>query len=290
MTIVAEAVGDTAVAVRARGLGKRYRSKWALRECAFDLPAGRVAALVGANGAGKTTLMSVLAGLLGADEGSATATGRVAFVSQEKPVYRHFSATDVLRLGARLNVVWDEPRARRWLERFEVPLDRACGKLSGGQQAQVAFALALGSRPDVLMLDEPLANLDPLARREVSAELLSEVTETGMTVLLSTHIVAELSGVADYLLLLAHGRLLAGGDLDDLLTGHVAYTGPRSDVPPALGEVVEARHTAHQSTFLIRLPEGRPRPVVAGQWVERPVTLEDYVLAQLEATRKGARA
>ena len=281
---------EDAVAVRAQGLGKRYRAKWALRECAFELPAGRVAALVGANGAGKTTLMSVLAGLLDADEGSAGAVGRVAFVSQEKPVYRNFSAADMLRLGGRLNVVWDEGRARRWLARFEIPLDRACGKLSGGMQAQVAFALAIGSRPDVLLLDEPLANLDPLARREVTAELLGEVAETGMTVLLSTHVVAELSGVADYLLLLAHGRLLVGGDLDELLGGHVRYTGPRSDVPPALGEVVQQRHSDNQSTFLVRLPEDRPRPVVAGPWVERPPTLEDYVLAQLEATRKGARA
>lgn len=290
MTTVVEPVDTAVVAVRARELGKRYRDKWALRGCAFELPRGRVAALVGANGAGKTTLMTVLAGLLHADEGAAEAAGRVAFVSQDKPVYRHFTATDVLRMGARLNVVWDEPRARRWLERFEVPLDRPCGKLSGGQQAQVAFALAVGSRPDVLMLDEPLANLDPLARREVTAELLSEVDETGMTVLLSTHVVAELGGVADYLLLLAHGRLLAGGDLDELLARHVSYTGPRSDVPPALGEVVEARHRANQSTFLVKLPEDHPRPVVAGQWRERPVTLEDYVLAQLAATRKGLGA
>jgi ABC-2 type transport system ATP-binding protein len=287
---VVESADGAAVAVRAQALGKRYRAKWALRECTFELPAGRVAALVGANGAGKTTLMTVLAGLLDADEGSVGAVGRVAFVSQEKPVYRHFSVVDMLRLGARLNVVWDETRARRWLARFEIPLDRACGKLSGGQQAQVAFALAIGSRPDVLMLDEPLANLDPLARREVTSELLAEVDETGMTVLLSTHVVAELSGVADYLLLLAHGRLLAGGDLDELLARHVSYTGPRSDVPPALGGVVEARHIGNQSTFLVELPEGRPRPVVAGPWVERSPTLEDYVLAQLEATRKGARA
>ncbi|CCH34874.1 ABC transporter ATP-binding protein [Actinosynnema sp. NPDC047251] len=289
-TTVAEPVDTTGSAVRAQALGKRYRAKWALRDCSFELPAGKVAALVGANGAGKTTLMSVLAGLLPADEGSAGTSGRVAFVSQEKPVYRHFTAAEMLRLGARLNVVWDADRAERWLERFEVPLDRACGKLSGGQQAQVAFALAVGARPDVLMLDEPLANLDPLARREVTAELLAEVAETGMTVLLSTHVVAELGGVADHLLLLAHGRLLAGGDLDELLTRHVSYAGPASETPPVLGKVVEARHRGTQSTFLVELPEGRPRPVVAGPWVQRPVTLEDYVLAQLAATRKGLDA
>ncbi|MFI9818276.1 ATP-binding cassette domain-containing protein [Saccharothrix variisporea] len=292
MTTVVESAdsGTTALAVRAQDLGKRYRAKWALRECSFELPVGRVAALVGANGAGKTTLMSVLAGLLKPDEGSAGVSGRVAFVSQEKPVYKHFTAADMLRLGAHLNTVWDQGRAERWLERFEIPLGKACGKLSGGQQAQVAFALAIGSRPTVLMLDEPLANLDPLARREVTAELLAEVEETGMTVLLSTHVVAELGGVADYLLLLAHGRLLAGGDLDELLARHALYAGPKSDVPPALGTVVEARHRGNQSTFLVELPADQPRPAVAGQWTERPVTLEDYVLAQLAATRKGIDA
>ncbi|WP_184675387.1 ABC transporter ATP-binding protein [Saccharothrix violaceirubra] len=284
------AVVDTASAVRARDLGKRYRAKWALRECTFDLPKGRVAALVGANGAGKTTLMSVLSDLLVADEGSALVDGRVAFVAQEKPVYRHFSAADMLRLGAHLNTVWDQERAERWLERFEIPLDKACGKLSGGQQAQVAFALAIGSRPAVLMLDEPLANLDPLARREVTAELLSEVDETGMTVLLSTHVVSELGGVADYLLLLAHGRLLAGGDVDDLLTGHATFVGPRSDAPPVPGTVVEARHNGGQSTFLMSLPEDGPRPRAGAGWVEHPVNLEEYVLAHLGANRKGIGA
>ncbi|MEU5695381.1 ABC transporter ATP-binding protein [Actinosynnema sp. NPDC020468] len=286
MTAVVEPVGDTAIAVRAEGLGKRYRDNWALRECSFELPAGRVAALVGANGAGKTTLMSVLVGLLQADEGRADAEGRVAFVSQDKPVYRNFSPAEVLDLGARLNVVWDRQRALRWLDRFEIPLKRACGKLSGGQQAQVAFALALGSRPAVLMLDEPLANLDPLARREVAAQLLTEVADTGMTVLLSTHVVTELAGVADHLLLLAHGRLLAGGDLDALLERHVHYTGPTSAQAPVPGEVLEAKHVGGQSSFLVALPDGA-KPATPDQWVARDVTLEDYVLTQLAATRKG---
>ncbi|MEU4801910.1 ABC transporter ATP-binding protein [Actinosynnema sp. NPDC023587] len=287
---VAESADRTALAVRAESLGKRYRAKWALRGCSFELPAGRVAALVGANGAGKSTLMSVLAGLLGADEGSVRTAGRVSLVSQDKPVYRHFTAAEMLGLGAHLNVVWDQARATDWLERFEIPLDRACGKLSGGQQAQVAFALALGARPTVLLLDEPLANLDPLARREVTTELLAEVERTGMTVLLSTHVVAELSGVADYLLLLAHGRLLAGGDVDDLLARHATFVGPASEAPPVPGVVVQARHHGAQSTFLVELPGGQPRPVVAEPWVRRPVGLEEYVLAQLAVTRKEVGA
>ncbi|GAA2664797.1 MULTISPECIES: ABC transporter ATP-binding protein [Actinosynnema] len=276
-------------AVRASGLGKSYGGTRALRDCSFELPAGRVAALVGANGAGKTTLLSVLARLLKADAGEVEVTGRVAFVAQEKPLYKGFTARDTLTMGTRLNTAWDQAKADAWLDRFEVPRDRACGKLSGGQQAQVAFALALGSCPDVLLLDEPLANLDPLARREVAAALLDEVAETGMTVVLSTHVITELTGVADHLLLLANGGLLADGDVDALLARHAAYAGPRSDAPPVPGQVVQARHSANQSTFLVRLPDG-PRPPVAGPWVERAVTLEDYVLARLAETRKGGAA
>jgi ABC-2 type transport system ATP-binding protein len=277
------------IAVRARGLGKSYRKAVALRDCSFDLPAGRVAALIGANGAGKTTLLTVLSGLLRPDAGEVgfRADERVAFVAQDKPVYKSFTPKDMLRLGARLNVVWDQARAEKWLARFEIPVDRKCGQLSGGQQAQVAFALAIGSRPTLLLLDEPLANLDPLARTEVTRELLTEVAETGMTVILSTHVVAELGGVVDYLLLLAHGKLLAGGDLDELLAAHVTVVGPRADKPPVPGEVVQERHQDDQSSFLLKV-EGKP--VVTAPWTVRSVSLEDYVLAQLAVTRKGASA
>jgi ABC-2 type transport system ATP-binding protein len=287
---------DTAVGLQAEGLAKHYSRSLgrgttdALRNCEFELPAGKVAALIGANGAGKTTLLSILAGVLEPDEGAVRTAGRTAFVSQEKALYRQLKPADVLKLGARLNRTWDAGKAQRWLERFEVPLDRACGKLSGGQQAQVTFAVAIGSRPDVLLLDEPLANLDPLVRREVMAELLSEVADTGMSVVLSTHVVAELGGVADHLLLLAHGRLVVDGDMDELLSAHVQYVGPRAEHPPGPGEVVEARHHAAQSTFLVRLPgETRP-PDLAEPWTVRHVTLEDFVLAHLAAARKGTVA
>lgn len=283
------------LAVAVDGLGKCYRkglrgSTWALRDCSFELPAGKVAALVGMNGAGKTTLLSVLAGLLRPTEGRVefgAEAARVSFVAQDKPLYRHFSVSDMLRAGKELNRVWDAERARRWLHRFDIPLDRACGKLSGGQQAQVAFALAIGAKPDLLLLDEPLSNLDPLARREVVKELLAEVVDTEMTVLLSTHVVAELNGVTDHLILLGNGKLIVDGDVDDLLAAHLYYVGPRAEAPPAVGEIVEARHVGSQSTFMVRRDPADTLPVSA-PWTTRPVTLEDLVLANLESSRAVA--
>jgi ABC-2 type transport system ATP-binding protein len=181
------------IAVEARDLSKRYGSVWALRECGFQLPANRIIALVGANGAGKSTLMSIISGMLPATSGTLLVNGhpvvkgggageRVAILAQDKPLYRDFTAADMLRFGRSTNRVWDQRRALSWLERFDVPLDRRCGKLSGGQKAQVALAVALGSRPSVLLLDEPLSNLDPLARTEVTGELLAETADNDMTV------------------------------------------------------------------------------------------------------------
>ncbi|WHT22399.1 ABC transporter ATP-binding protein [Crossiella sp. CA-258035] len=297
----------TGNALEVAGIGKQYKrrfgrgSNWALRDCTFEVPTGRVAALVGPNGAGKTTLLSMLAGLLAPTEGTAKvggrlvtagrgrAAGRVSFVAQEKPLYRQLSVATMLAVAARLNHEWDQRRATRWLERFEIPLDRPCGKLSGGQQAQVAFAIALGSCPSVLLLDEPLANLDPLARNEVTQELLGEAAETGMTVLLSTHVVAELGGVADHLVLLADGALLADGPVDDILERHRFYDGPRSSAPPVPGEVVQAKHSDRQSSYLMGFTPSRRPPEVNPPWREREMTLEDFVLAQLENSRASKR-
>lgn len=292
---------DDEFALRVDGLGKEYRSRlrgnnWALRDCTFGLPAGKVIALVGANGAGKTTLLSILAGLLAPTEGVVLPGGtsrepnRIAFVAQDKPLYRHFSVRDMLKVGQRLNRVWDDERAKRWLRRFDIPLDRPCGRLSGGQQAHVSFAIAVGSRPSVLLLDEPLSNLDPLARRDVTQELLGEVADTGMTVLLSTHVVAELGGVADHLLLLSRGTLLVDSDADDLLTEHLYYVGPRASEPPYQGEIVKASHSASQSSFLVRVDPTDVPTSVTPPWTTRPVSLEDLVIAYLETDRSTAVA
>ncbi|MEE4545100.1 ABC transporter ATP-binding protein [Streptomyces sp. V4-01] len=297
------------IAVEADGVSKRYGEVWALRECAFTVPAHRVVALVGANGAGKSTLMSIISGMLPATGGTvrvngrtvargrgeaAHAGGRVAILAQDKPLYRDFSAADMLRFGRSTNRVWDQRRATSWLARFDVPQDRRCGRLSGGQRTQVALAVALGSRPELLLLDEPLSHLDPVARTEVIGELMGEAADTGMTVMLSTHIVAELAGVSDHLLLLAAGRPVLAGDVEELLAGHTRLSGPRADLPPSPGAIVSAQHTARQSTFVVRTPDAAAAtPVVAPGWNAQPLSLEDLVVTYLKssaATRTSTEA
>ncbi len=297
------------VAVEARDVSKRYRKNvWALRECSFQLPANRIVALVGANGAGKSTLMSIISGMLGATAGALLVNGRpvvkggagaadpgsrVAILAQDKPLYRDFSVADMLHFGRCTNRVWDQRRAVSWLERFDVPLDRRCGKLSGGQRAQVALAVALGSRPAVLLLDEPLANLDPVARTEVTGELMAEAAESDLTVMLSTHIVAELSGVGDHLLLLDAGRPVLTGDVEQLLACHLRLTGPRADRPPSPGTVIQVQHADRQSTFIVRLPDASTAlasvapAIVAPGWTAQPIALDQLVLTYLKASGKA---
>ena len=194
----------TAPAIETRGLGKRYRTNWALRDCTIDVPAGRICGLVGANGAGKTTLMRLLAGLSRPNAGEALVCGRrpdpddveflreVGYLAQEVPLYRRWNADDHLALGAHMNPVWDDEIARERLRLLRIPFDRPIESLSGGMRAQVALALALGKRPRVLLLDEPVAALDPLARREFLSSLAGAVADGDLTVLLSSHLLPDL--------------------------------------------------------------------------------------------------
>jgi ABC-2 type transport system ATP-binding protein len=300
-------MNDDSVAIEAREVSKRYVNVWALRDCSFQLPANRIIALVGANGAGKSTLMSIISGMLPATSGSllvnghavvrgkarrttADAGSRVAILAQDKPLYRDFTVADMLRFGRSTNHVWDQQRALSWLERFEVPLDRRCSKLSGGQKAQIALAVALGSRPTVLLLDEPLANLDPVARTEVTGELLAETADTDMTVMLSTHIVAELSGVGDHLLLLDAGRPVLTGDVEQLLARHLRLAGPRADQPPAPGTILQAQHTDRQSTFIVQLPDAAVAPaIVAPGWTAQPIPLDELIVTHLKASHRARK-
>ena len=280
-------------ALEAEGLGKRYGRAWALRDCSFELPAGRVAALVGPNGAGKSTLLHLAVGLLKPDTGRVRVFGRephgapatlgeIGFVAQDTPLYRDFTARELISLGGRLNRRWDAALARDRLSALGISPDRPVGKLSGGQRAQVALALALAKRPRLLLLDEPVAALDPLARREFMQALMGAVAESETTVLFSSHLLSELERTCDHLIVLQTAHVQLSGSVDELLDGHRLLVGPRDAAPPdGVEKVVRAAHTERQSTLLVR---SRALPAPAPGWTEREVSLEDLVLAYLADT------
>jgi ABC-2 type transport system ATP-binding protein len=276
-------------ALQAVGLGKRYRHTWALRDCSLAIPQGRVVALVGPNGSGKTTLLHLAVGLLAPTVGEVRVFGappanrpqvlaRVGFLAQDKPLYHSFTVAEMLRYGARLNPSWDQTVADRWLERFHLPPGRRVGQLSGGQRTQLALALALAKRPRLLLLDEPMADLDPLVRHDLTRLRMETVAEDGLTVVLSSHVLAELATVCDYLVLLAVGSVQLAGDTEELLAGHKLLVGPRRD-PPRAGphQVVAASHTDRQTTLLIRVAGTVHDPT----WAVHDVGLEQLVLAYM---------
>ena len=220
-------------AIETNELSKRYRRASALTECTVTVPEGRVCALIGPNGAGKTTLLRILAGLVRPSAGTASVLdgpprqdpaflADIGFLAQEIPLYRNFTADDHLRVGAHLNPRWDAALARTRLAELRIPLDRRVGRLSGGQRAQVALALTLAKRPRLLLLDEPFAALDPLARRDFLAALTSAVTDAAgrLTIVLSSHLVSDLERVCDHLILLSGSRVQLAGDIDTLLAEH----------------------------------------------------------------------
>jgi ABC-2 type transport system ATP-binding protein len=276
--------------LEADGLGKRYGGRWALRDCTVRLPVGRVAALVGPNGAGKSTLLHLAVGLLRPDAGAVRVFGAapyentsaladIGFVAQDTPIYRDFTADELVRMGGRVNRRWDATLARARLAQLGIPPRKPVGKLSGGQRAQVALALALAKRPRLLLLDEPVASLDPLARREFLQSLMGSVAESDTTVLLSSHILADLERSCDFLVVLQRGRVQLSGAVDDIVAGHRQLVGPRHLGEPIDGveAVVRARHTDRQSTLLVRT-DG---PVRDPSWTVHELSLEDLILAYL---------
>jgi ABC-2 type transport system ATP-binding protein len=281
--------------IETSGLGKRYGSTWALRECTLAIPAGHLAALVGPNGAGKTTLMNMLAGLAvpaagtvtvlgGQPAGSPAALDGIAFVAQDAPVYRNLSVTDMLHLTGNLNRSFDRDFARGRLAELGIPPKRKAGKLSGGQQAQLALTLALARRPRLLILDEPLAALDPLARQDFLATVMTAMADDGVSVLLSSHALADLDRVADYLVVLSGGEVRLDGETDDVLACHRVLTGPAVEADAHAGEfhIVQDRRGGAQAHLLVRLPDPDAAPARAG-WEAHQVGLEELVLAYLRA-------
>ena len=283
--------------IEASGLSKRYGGTWALRECSLAIPAGHVTALVGPNGAGKTTLLNLAVGLAaptagevtvlgGRPAGSAAALDGIAFVAQDTPLYKNLSAADMLHLTRNLNRRFDQDYARARLAELGILPKRKAGKLSGGQQAQLALTLALARRPRLLVLDEPVAMLDPVARHDFMATVLAAMADDGVSVVLSSHVLAELERVADYLVLLSRGRVQLAGEIEDLLASHRMLTGPAAEADRyAQRPVVHARRAEAQAHLLVRATASDKVPP---GWEAQPVGLEELALAYLR--QPGAAA
>jgi ABC-2 type transport system ATP-binding protein len=277
-------------AIQTQALGKRYGSKDALSDCTLDIPAGRVVGLVGPNGAGKSTLLNLAVGMLQPTSGEIEVLGgrpaegpaqlaKVGFVAQDTPTYGGLSIAEHLRFGAQLNPGWDDALARRRIERLGLDFDQKARKLSGGQRAQLALTLGVAKRPELLILDEPVASLDPLARREFLQDLMEAVAEHELSVVLSSHLVSDLERTCDYLVVLVASRVQLAGDLDTVLATHHRLIGPRRDTAslPGNQQVITESHTDRQSTLLIRTEA----PIHDPDWTVTRPSLEDIVLAYM---------
>ncbi|GAA0965854.1 ABC transporter ATP-binding protein [Acrocarpospora macrocephala] len=274
--------------LQAQALGKKYGKRWALRDCTVDIPAGHVVGLVGPNGAGKTTLLKLASGqleptagdinVLGGRPGSTPAQlARVGFVAQDTPVYAGLTVAEHLRLGARLNPRWDAALARERIGQLDLDPSHRAGKLSGGERAQLALTLGLAKRPELLILDEPVASLDPLARRDFLQGLTEATAGHKLNVVLSSHLVSDLERVCDYLIVLVDSRVRMAGKVDQLLATHHRLTGPRHALD-RLQHVISASHTDRQSAVVVR----SDAPIHDPAWTVSRLSLEDLVLAYMD--------
>jgi ABC-2 type transport system ATP-binding protein len=278
--------------IETHALSKCYRSTRALHDCTLAIPGGHVVALVGPNGAGKSTLLHLSVGLAtpsagevrvlgGLRAGSPPALEGIAFVAQDTPLFKNLSAADLLHMTRNVNLRFDQRYAEHRLGELGIPLRQKVGKMSGGQRAQLALTLALARRPQLLVLDEPMAMLDPLARHDFMATVMTAVADEGVSVVLSSHVLAELERVADYLVLVSRGRVQVAGDVDDLLASHRVLTGPAADSDRYANKwnVVHASCAGPLAHLLVR-GQGSCDPVPLG-WEARSLTLEELALDYL---------
>jgi ABC-2 type transport system ATP-binding protein len=288
----------TATAIETAGLGKRYGRRWALTDCTLSVPTGRVVGLVGPNGAGKSTLLHLSVGLLEPSAGTISVLGgrpggtpaqlaRVGFLAQDGPTYPRLTVGQHLQMGRWLNPTWDDAFAARRIAQLGLDPNQRAGTMSGGQRAQLALTIAVAKRPELLVLDEPVAALDPLARREFLQTLMEVVAAGDVSVVLSSHLIADLERVCDYLLVLVAGRVALAGEVDELLASHQRLTGARRDPVrlPADQTIIEASSTERQTTLLVRTAG----PIYDPAWAVTPVSLDDLVLAYMRRARDGVR-
>jgi ABC-2 type transport system ATP-binding protein len=294
--------GGGGPALRTDRLGRRYGRVWGLRDCTLEVPAGAVVGLVGPNGAGKTTLLEMITGLLEPTEGQVSVFGetsragtaqrlaRVGYVAQNHPLYRDFSVADMFRLGQAMNPGWDQELASARMGALGIPRGRKVRRLSGGQRAQVSLTMALAKRAPLLVLDEPLCSLDPVARLEFMREVMVAAVGTGLTVIMSSHVVCELERFCDWLVVLAHGHVQLAGPADDLIAAHWLLTVPRTTPDAELpGRVIHRSDSDRHSAVLVRIDPVRLVMEARAGWQAEPVGFEQLVLAYLQRSSGVAR-
>ena len=293
--------GGSAPALRTDRLGRRYGRVWGLRECTLEVPAGAIVGLVGPNGAGKTTLLEMIIGLLEPTEGQVSVFGetsdarvaarlaRVGYVAQDHPLYRDFSVADMLHLGRAMNPRWDQGLAAARMSALDIPLKRKVKSLSGGQKAQVSLTMALAKRAPLLVLDEPVSSLDPVARLEFMRDLIASAVDTGLTVLIASHVVSELERLCDWLIVLTRGHVQLAGPADDLIAAHRLLTVPRATPDAELpGLLIHRTDSDRHSTVLVRTgPAGLAGREYPG-WQADPVGFEQLVMAYLQRPAEAA--
>ncbi|MFI5063701.1 MAG: ABC transporter ATP-binding protein [Streptosporangiales bacterium] len=301
--MVQDDAGGGAPALHADRLGRRYGHVWGLRDCTLEVPAGAIAGLVGPNGAGKTTLLEMIIGLLQPTEGQLSVFGetsharmaarlaRVGYVAQDHPLYRDFSIADMFHLGRAMNLRWDQGLAQARMDALGIPLKRKVKTLSGGQQAQVSLTMALAKRAPLLVLDEPVSSLDPVARLEFMREVMASAAGTGLTVIIASHVVAELERLCDWLIVLTGGQVRVAGPADDLLAAHRLLTVPRATPDAELpGLLIHRADSDRHSTAVVRADPARLAAQQRPGWQSEPVGFEQLVMAYLQRRPEMADA
>jgi ABC-2 type transport system ATP-binding protein len=276
----------------ARALGKRFRREWALRDCTLTIPESAVVGLAGPNSAGKSTLLALAAGLLAPTEGSVAVLGSdplrepavladVGYVAQGAPLYRGFTVAETIELGRRMNSRWDDAVVAEAC--IAVSPKAKVGTLSAGERAHLALALALGKRPRLVLLDEPFAGLDPLAGREFLRLLMDGVADTSATVVIASHVIADIERVCDHIVLLAGGAVRLTGNVEELLESHRILMGPRRPLGTIRGvsEIVRERYSGRQATLLVKSDDVIGDP----SWAVEHVGLEELLLAYMAPER-----
>ena len=281
----------TTPVIETKALAKRFGRTWGLRECTLSIPTGKVAALVGPNGAGKSTLLRMAAGLSRPTSGMIKVLGgvpsagddsllrRVGYLDQERPLYKGFRVDEMFRFGKGTNPTWNTTTAHAYVDQWGISLRDRVDKLSGGQQAQVALTMCLAKQPELLILDEPAAELDPVAREDLLRLLMREVAERGTSVVLSTHALGDVGSICDYLVIMSHSTIVLADDLEFVVESHRFLSATSSNAPtlPEGATVIDTRTSSRNVTHLARMT----LPLVDETWQITEPTLDEIIMAYL---------